>query len=149
MTDVSHLWYVIIMNKEESVIYKGDFFQLEWYFDSEGKSQPFDFYESCDLNQKRKFLILCQRIGDFGKINDITKFRNESDGIYAFKPQPDRYLAFFKKGKKIIITNAYKKTGDKIPKNEKSLAIKNREDYLNRNPEAVEESKWQHLKNFL
>ena len=129
------------MKKEDCVIYKGKFFQIEWYYDANGNSQPYDYYESCDLNQKRKFLMLCQRIGDFGKINDITKFRNEGDGIFAFKPQPDRYLAFFKKGSKIIVTNAFKKSGDKMPNNEKSLAVKKREDYLNRNPDIEEETK--------
>ena len=44
-------------------------------------------------------------MGDLGKILDITKFRNEGDGIYAFKPQPDRYLSFFTDNKKIIVTN--------------------------------------------
>ena len=136
---MSYLWYIFIMNKEDCVIYKGKFFQIEWYFDAEGKSQPYEYYESCDLSQKRKFLMLCQRMGDFGKINDITKFRNEGDGIFAFKPQPDRYLAFFKRGSKIIVTNAYRKAGDKMPKNEKNLAVKNREDYLSRNQDTEEE----------
>ena len=85
--------------------------------------------------------MLCQRMGDFGQIMDITKFRAEDDGIYAFKPQPDRYLAFFKKGNKIIVTNAYRKSGDKMPKKEKKLAIKNRADYLSRNPDTEEEQK--------
>ena len=85
--------------------------------------------------------MLCQRMGDFGRIMDITKFRAENDGIYAFKPQPDRYLAFFKKGNKIIVTNAYRKSGDKMPKKEKKLAIKNRADYLSRNPDIEEEEK--------
>ena len=129
------------MKKEDCVIYKGKFFQIEWYYDANGNSQPYDYYESCDLNQKRKFLMLCQRMGDFGKINDITKFRNEGDGIFAFKPQPDRYLAFFKKGSKIIVTNAFRKSGDKMPNNEKNLAVKKREDYLNRNPDIEEETK--------
>ena len=52
------------MRKEDCIIYKGIFFQIEWYYDAEGKRQPYDYYESCDLNQKRKFLMLCQRIGD-------------------------------------------------------------------------------------
>ena len=129
------------MNKKDCVIYKGNCFQIEWYYDIKGNSQPYEYYQSCDLSQKRKFLMLCQRMGDFGKINDITKFRNEGDGIFAFKPQPDRYLAFFKKGSKIIVTNAYRKTGDKMPKKEKVLALKNREDYLSRNPETEEGTK--------
>ncbi|MBQ4497299.1 MAG: type II toxin-antitoxin system RelE/ParE family toxin [Spirochaetaceae bacterium] len=126
------------MKREDCVIYKGKFFQIEWYYDSEGNSQPYDYYQLCDLSQKRKFLMLCQRMGDFGKILDITKFRAEGDGIYVFKPQPDRYLAFFQKGKKIIVTNAYRKASDKMPENEKRLAIKNRADYFARNSEEEE-----------
>lgn len=121
------------MGTEDCVIYKGKVFQIEWYYDSDGKSQPFDYYKSCSLIQKRKFLMLCQRMGDFGKIMDKTKFRAEGDGIYAFKPQPDRYLAFFKKGNKIIVTNAYKKNTEKMPKKEMATAVKNRDDYLRRN----------------
>ncbi|WP_296690095.1 helix-turn-helix domain-containing protein [Treponema sp. UBA6852] len=65
------------MTKEDCVIYEGLFFQIEWYFDSKGNSQPFDYFQECDLTQKRKFLMLCQRMGDFGKIMDCTKFRNK------------------------------------------------------------------------
>ena len=126
------------MNADECVIYKGSFFHIEWYYDSDGKSQPYDYFQACDLSQKRKFLMLCQRMGDFGKILDEQKFRNESDGIYAFKPQPDRYLCFFKRGKKIIVTNAYRKQSQKLPKCEKDLALKNMADYLARNPNTEE-----------
>lgn len=129
------------MDKSNCVIYKGDFFQIEWYYDNDGKSQPYDYFESCDFIQKRKFLMLCQRMGDFGKIMDITKFRFEGDDIFAFKPQPDCYLAFFKKGSKIIVTNAFRKSSDKMPKKEKELALKNRADYIARNPDKKEEQK--------
>ena len=71
-------------------------------------------------------------MAEFGKISDITKFRNEDDGIYAFKPKPDRYLSFFIKGKKIIITNGFSKRAQKLPKNEKEKAMKYRSDYLSR-----------------
>ena len=129
------------MTKKECVIYKGQCFQIEWYYTENGESQPFEYFNAADLAQQRKFLMLCQRLGDFGKIMDKTKFRSEGDEIYAFKPQPDRYLAFFKKGKKIIVTNAYRKIGQKMPKNEKDLAIKCMADYLKRNPETEEEKK--------
>ena len=79
-----------------------------------------------------KFFILVKKIGELGKIFDITKFRNEGDGIYAFKPQPDRYLSFFTDGRKIIVTNGFKKKTDKLPKNEKELAMKYRQEYLER-----------------
>ena len=83
--------------------------------------------------------MLCQRMGDFGKILDITKFRAEGDDLFAFKPQPDRYLAFFRKGKKIIVTNAFRKKTDKVPKSEREIAIKCKEDYLKRFPQNEEE----------
>lgn len=129
------------MTEKECVIYKGKFFQIEWYYTEKGESQPYDYYMNCDVAQKRKFLMLCQRMGDFGKILDITKFRSEGDDLYAFKPQPDRYLCFFKKGKKIIVTNAFLKKGDKLPKSEKLIALNNRNDYLYRFPDNKAEEK--------
>jgi len=68
-------------------------------------------------------------MGDFGKINNITKFRNEEDKIYAFKPKPDRYLCFFFIGKKIIVTNAFCKKCDKLPMKEKEKALLNKQKY--------------------
>ena len=138
---MSFLCYNYIMTKEDCVIYKGHFFQIEWYYNDNGESQPYEYFKLCDLSQKRKFLMLCQRIGDFGKIVDKTKFRFEGDDIFAFKPQPDRYLAFFIKGKKIIVTNAFRKKSDKMPRSEKNFAIKNREDYLRRNQNEEEDEK--------
>ena len=90
------------MTEKECVIYKGKFFQIEWYYTEKGESQPYDYYKACDVVQQRKFLMLCQRMGDFGKILDITKFRSEGDDIYAFKPQPDRYLCFSRKERKLL-----------------------------------------------
>lgn len=71
-------------------------------------------------------------MGDQGKIFDQTKFRNEEDGIFAFKPQPDRYLCFFVKGKKIIVTNAFIKKTDKLPKGEKEQALKAKHSFKER-----------------
>lgn len=82
------------------------------------------------MTQKRKLLNLFRLIGEQGKIFDPTKFRNEGDKIYAFKPQPDRYLCFFVKGKKIIVTNAFLKKSQKLPKGEKQIALKAYDSYL-------------------
>ena len=76
--------------------------------------------------------MLFKRIGDFGKISDITKFRNEGNKIFAFKPQPDRFLSFFYTGKKIIVTNAFCKKSQKLPEKEKLLALKRMNSYDSR-----------------
>jgi phage-related protein len=56
------------------------------------------------------------------------------DQIFSscFKPQPDRYLCFFFRDKKIIITNAFIKKSQKLPIQEKELALKANESYKKR-----------------
>jgi hypothetical protein len=76
--------------------------------------------------------MLFKRIGDSGKIHDRTKFNYEDDSIYAFKPQPHRFLCFFFEGDKIIVTNAFHKKTDKLPRNEKDKAVKLKKDYETR-----------------
>ena len=120
------------MDEKSCAIYVGSKFTMEWYFDKNGKSAAQEYYLETPREQKRKLYVLAKRMCEFGKINDVTKFRNEGDSIYAFKPQPDRYLSFFTDGRKIIITNGFTKKTDKLPKNEKDLAMKYRQDYLER-----------------
>ena len=126
--------YVTIVNMDEKscLIYKGTRFSLKWYYDINGKSVAFDYFNNTTEDLQDKFLLLAKKMGDFGKIYDKNKFRNEGDGIYAFKPQPDRYLSFFTAGKEIIVTNGFKKKTDKLPENEKKLAMRYRQDYLER-----------------
>ena len=114
------------------IIYVGKYFSVEWYYEENGYSQAYEYFLTTSDVQKRKFLVLIKRIADFGKIFDITKFRNEGDNIYAFKPQPDRYLSFFVVGRKIIVTNGFCKKTDKFPDSEKELALRYRNNYLNR-----------------
>ena len=99
---------------------------------TEYKIQPFEYFNSLSPQQQMKLLYLVKRIGDFGKISDKTKFNFEEDGIWAFKPKPDRFLSFFTIGKKIIITNAFEKKCQKLPPAEKEKAEKCREDYEKR-----------------
>jgi len=120
------------MDTESCIIYSGSKYTLEWYYDRKGRSVAKEFYQKTSEDFQRKFLVLVKKMGDFGKIYDITKFRNEGDGIYALKPQPDRYLSFFTYGGKIIVTNGFRKKTDKIPKSEKELAVKYKQDYLAR-----------------
>ncbi len=109
---------------EEYIAYKGSEFTIEWYYDVKGQSVALEYFKKQPKDKQRKTLNLFRLMGDQGKIFDETKFRNEGDKIYAFKPQPDRYLCFFFRGKKIIITNAFIKKAQKLPRGEKELALK-------------------------
>ena len=81
------------------------------------------------MEERIKLLRLFKRMGDGGEIRDKTKFNNEGDKIYAFKPQPHRFLCFFFDGKKIIVTNAFHKKTDKLPQSKKERALNIKKDY--------------------
>lgn len=117
---------------KEFIAYEGEALTVEWFFDEKGKSDALDFFEALSNTQKRKTLMLFKRIGDFGKISDITKFRNEGEKIFAFKPQPERFLSFFYAGKKIVVTNGFRKKAQKLPRKEKNLALNRMKNYDSR-----------------
>ncbi len=122
---------------KEYIAYQGEKFTIEWYYSQNGESQPLEFFKKLPTLDQQKFFYLVKRIGDFGFISDKTKFRNEDDGIYAFKPQPNRFLSFFFEGGKIIITNAFVKKSQKLKKQDKECAISARTDYLERIKEGT------------
>jgi hypothetical protein len=117
---------------KEYVAYSGQEFRIEWYYSTKGESQALDYYKELDMSDRVKVLKLFRMMGDAGKIRDESKFRNEGDKIYAFKPQPHRFLSFFIEGKKIIVTNAFWKKQDKLPGTEKERALKCMESYKTR-----------------
>ncbi len=114
---------------KEYIAYLGEKYTIEWYYNSRGKSSALEYYQSLSADERIKVLQLFKRMGDAGKIKDTTKFNNEGDRLYAFKPKPDRFLCFFYIGKKIIVTNAFRKKQPKLPKPEKDRALKFKNDY--------------------
>lgn len=86
----------------DSIAYQGELLTIEWYHDEKEESDALAYFNKLSDTQKRKTLMLFKRMGDFGKVSDVTKFRNEGDKIFAFKPQPDRFLSFFWTGKRLL-----------------------------------------------
>ena len=120
------------MPDREYIIYEGDAFTIEWHYADNGKSQALTYFEKLDRRQKIQFIKLVETIGSVGVIRNKQKFNYEGDEIYAFKPQPDRFLCFFFSGKKIIVTNGFRKKTQKLPKGEKDRALRARADYTHR-----------------
>ena len=119
-------------DENRHIAFEGQKFRIEWYVDSSGESDVLKYSEEMPQSHKAKLAQLFKVMGDFGQIRNKTKFRNEGDKIYAFKPQPYRFLCFFAIGQKIIITNGFYKDEDKLPPAEKKRALENMQDYLNR-----------------
>ncbi len=123
--------------KKEFTVYEGPEFTIEWYYNSRGKSPAKAYFDDLDRERKLEAFELFMTMARVGKILNITKFRHEGDGIYAFKPKPDRFLCFFYSGKKIIITNAFEKKQDKLSPIEKKRALSHQKDYKDRVEEGV------------
>ena len=118
--------------KKTFIVYPGSKFTIEWYFDKRGKSVALEYFRALPFERKKKFFSLLRLLGDMGKILNKEKFRYEGDKIYALKPSPDRFLCFFFKGSRVIITNAYEKKTAKMPAKEKQWALKAKDDYEKR-----------------
>lgn len=69
------------------------------------------------------------------KIN--TRFNNACkylrDGIYELRPKPNRILFFSPIGKTYVLLHAFEKKCNQTPPEEIRLAIKEKNEYLNRN----------------
>jgi phage-related protein len=122
---------------KEFTAYRGEKFTIEWYFDESENSDVLDYFENLHESFQIKTLALFKRFAEIGEIKDRTKFNFEGDALFAFKPIPHRFLCFFVKSKKIIITNAFHKKTDKLPKNEKERALIRREDYEKRTKKGI------------
>ncbi len=122
---------------KELIVYRGPEFTIEWYYSASGRSQAKDYFDDLGRERKLQAFELFKTMARVGKILNIIKFRHEGDGIYAFKPKPDRFLCFFLSGKKIIITNAFTKKQDKMSPMEKKKALSCQKDYKSRVDEGV------------
>ncbi len=117
---------------KEYIAYEGTNFIVEWYYNAQGKSQALKYYDELTSEERVGILRLFKRMGDIGEIRDKTKFNYEGDRIYAFKPNAERFLCFFMYGRKIVVTNAFRKKKQKLPEKEKNIALKYKADYEKR-----------------
>jgi Phage derived protein Gp49-like (DUF891) len=127
-------WYTMEKQRDrpEIIAFQGKQLTIEWYCDESGYSQAREYAEGLDDADRKKLAALLMVLGDLGQLRNKEKFRYEGDKIYAFKPKPHRFLSFFFKGSKVIITNAFTKKKDKLPPGEKEKAVKAMKNYEQR-----------------
>ena len=93
-----------------------------------------EYLESLPLNVQAKLLALAAYIADEGRIYDKEKFRivDKEERIWEFKPHQNRFFCFFVKDGILVITNGYKKEGQKVEKKYLDIAIECKKDHLAR-----------------
>lgn len=73
------------------VIYRGAAFTVEWYYNAHGKSQALGFFNDLDDDSQDSLINIFSLMAEMGEIKNKTKFRNEGDGIFAFKSRENRF----------------------------------------------------------
>lgn len=118
-------------NPEDYVLYQGEKFQIEFYYTDRGELPAKEYFDSLDVRVKVKLLALVKYIAENGRIFDDRKFRiiDKNTRIYEFKPMVERFFNFFSDGRRIIITNAYRKKGQKVDGRELARAVDLKNDY--------------------
>jgi phage-related protein len=120
-------------------VYSGRTFEVEFYFNAQGKSPAYDYYQELSDDVKRRLLVILGHFADapFGTIlpKAIMNIEDKEAGVYAFKPSIHRFFSFFAKGRKIILLNAYQKHSQKMTRLDREAlasAIRMKEDYERR-----------------
>ena len=117
--------------QEDYIFFQGEKFQVEFYFTQKGELPAKKYFDSAQRQVQVKLLALVKYMAQEGRIFDEAKFRlvDKKEKIYEFKPLAERFFNFFCEGKKIILTNAYRKKGQKVDKRELARAIALKRDY--------------------
>ena len=117
--------------EEDYVFYQGEKFQVEFYFTEKGELPAKEYFESLERQVQIKLLALVKYMAEEGRLFDETKFRpvDKKEKIYEFKPFAERFFNFFYEGQKVIITNAYRKKGQKVDLRALARAINSKKDY--------------------
>lgn len=120
--------------QEDYIFYQGEKFQVEFFFSEKGELPAKEYFDASEERVKIKLLALVKHLAEEGRLFDERKFRSvdKKEKIYEFKPIAERFFNFFYEGKKIIITNAYRKKGQKVDPRELSRAVDLKRDYESR-----------------
>ena len=118
-------------SQEEYIFYRGEKFQIEFYFTQKGAMPAKEYYDASDHYTKVKLYSLVRFMAANGRLFDEKRFRlvHKKEKIYEFKPNDERFFNFFWEGRRIIITNAYPKKGQKVDQRELERAINSKRDY--------------------
>jgi len=126
------------------LVYEGSTFTVEFYYTTEGKMPAYEYYRTLSEEDEMRFFVIVKHLADqpIGTIHPRTIYNLEDadDAIYAIKPHQHRFFSFTTRDRKLILTNAYKKRGQKMDKAGKAVlkrAKQMKEDYENRVSKGV------------
>ncbi|MDP2913531.1 MAG: type II toxin-antitoxin system RelE/ParE family toxin [Candidatus Omnitrophota bacterium] len=107
-----------------------------YYITESGKSPVKEFINSLDFKAQRKFFFVKELLEEFGHRLPFPHAKYIGNSIFELRFKghegAGRVLYFFYHEDKAIFTNGFIKKANKTPKNEITIAIERRNDFLNR-----------------
>jgi phage-related protein len=102
------------------VIYKGAVLTIAFANEQSGACPGGEFYDSLDVGDKAKLMVLFQLLADHGKCYNPQKFGDLGKGLYEFKSFQIRMpFAYARTERRIVlITHGFVKKKQKTPKGE-------------------------------
>lgn len=131
----------IILIDQTTFLGKHTVYNIEFYEDSNGNSELWDFLESLRVKaatskdariQYKQLSLYIQLLEDNGtRLNEnITK--HLADDIWELRPGSNRVLFFYFKDSTFVLLHHFRKRTQKTPQREIERAKKERDDYLAR-----------------
>lgn len=115
----------------ERIAARGNWGTVEWGADLRGVTPARDYYLKLPEKQQAKVVALFQRLAEFGKIFDRTKFKQlgpqakgKGAGLWEFKSGQDRFLGDFRPGGRFLVAHALRKKSDNLPKPDIEKAVR-------------------------
>lgn len=126
--------------RPEDILYcEGKTFRVEWYYTREGRLPGFEYYSRLSEAEQDRLDHMVKYLADSppGTLLPKTMYRIEDrqSRIFALKPGAHRFFNFTAEGRRLIITNAYRKHSQKMMKQDLEglrTAANRRADYLRR-----------------
>jgi hypothetical protein len=135
---------LIYPQRGDVLYYGGKTLTVEWYNTETGRLPGLEHYQAMgELEQDRlDYMVRYLADAPLGTRLPVAMYRLEDSKhkIYAFKPRAERFFNFITAGRRIILTNAYRKHSQQMGKKDLGVlrtAIEYRASYLRRVQEGT------------
>ncbi len=110
--------------------------RVEYYSTSQGKVPVLEFIDALDRRTQTKFFAKLKLLETFGRKLPMPHAKYVGDHIFEFRLSgvegEVRVMYFFYDGDKAVLTNGFVKKTNKLPGNEKEIAVQRRSEYFER-----------------
>jgi phage-related protein len=118
----------------DHIVCRGSKLTIEFAVCADGNVPAMRFFDSLPQQDKRKLLVLFDRLAEFGQILNREKFKKieGTNGLFEFKSFQIRMPGFYTTDGRFVITHGFRKKQDAISKAEIETAYEIRQQHLSR-----------------